>query len=133
LPVGDEVGWDAVTAPGEHQRLTIAMRRAQHATDEYDVIACRQPESVNAENEGAPARRLNSTKGGSRETEENELAVNPTGTPCAVRVVTTVTPVTNRPIARRNSRGSTFAPRQSRQVSPESGIAARFLLARRHR
>ena len=44
----------------------------------------------------------NSTSGGSRETDVNEFAVNPSGTPPASRVVTTVTPVTKHPRARRS-------------------------------
>src|SRR4051812_28106327 len=50
--------------------------------------------------------RLHSTSGGDSDTVLNELTVRPTGSPSAVRVVTTVTPVTKAPSARRNSAGS---------------------------
>jgi hypothetical protein len=48
--------------------------------------------------------RLQSTIGGSRETELKLLAVSPTSTPDWVRVVTIVTPVANAPSALRNWR-----------------------------
>src|SRR6202044_2237017 len=44
-----------------------------------------------------------STRGGSSETEVKEFAVKPRGSPSAAIVVTTVTPVTKQPSARRNS------------------------------
>ena len=50
--------------------------------------------------------RLQSTIGGSRETELKLLAVMPTGVPSAAFVVTMVTPVANIPSARRKSFGS---------------------------
>src|SRR5438128_8126393 len=43
------------------------------------------------------------TSGGSSDTDVNELAVKPRGEPSGWIVVTTVTPVTNAPSARRNS------------------------------
>src|SRR5690349_16047222 len=50
---------------------------------------------------------LHSTRGGSSETELNELTVMPTGRPSGARAVITVTPVTNRPRQRRKARVST--------------------------
>lgn len=54
----------------------------------------------------ARADRLQAINGGSSETAVKELAVSPTGRPAASDVVTTVTPVVNRPSAFRSSRGS---------------------------
>ena len=51
---------------------------------------------------GARAR-LQSTSGGSSETELNELAVKPTSSPVGARALTMVTPVANMPSASRNS------------------------------
>src|SRR5712692_11465617 len=50
--------------------------------------------------------KLHSTRGGSSETEENELTVTPMRRPSFARVLTTVTPVANWPSARRKSRRS---------------------------
>ncbi|MCY1379058.1 hypothetical protein D9M69_667420 [compost metagenome] len=55
--------------------------------------------------EPAARPRLQSTSGGSSETELNELAVSPASSPDAVRAVTMVTPVANMPSAERKSRG----------------------------
>ncbi|MNV74315.1 hypothetical protein D3C71_1675230 [compost metagenome] len=52
---------------------------------------------------GALVAWLHSTKGGSSETELNELAVRPWKRPCASTVVTTVTPVTKSPSAWRRA------------------------------
>jgi len=43
-----------------------------------------------------------SIRGGTSETEQTAVAVNPRGSPCRSRVVTTVTPVARRPMALRN-------------------------------
>src|SRR5229473_2888025 len=48
--------------------------------------------------------RLNNTRGGSRETELNELTVTPWGVPSSPRAVTTATPVGNMPSVFRNIR-----------------------------
>src|SRR3546814_7687677 len=54
-------------------------------------------------------RKLHSTRGGSSDTELNELQVRPTGWPSAPQVVMMATPVGNVPSARRNSMGSKAA------------------------
>ena len=61
---------------------------------------------MNAGSDGAVFARLHRISGGSSDTDENELTVSPSGLPSTPRVVTTVTPVVNRPSARRNSLGS---------------------------
>ena len=43
-----------------------------------------------------------SIRGGTSETEQTAVAVNPRGSPCRSRVVTTVTPVARMPMALRN-------------------------------
>ena len=53
--------------------------------------------------DAAERARLHSTRGGSSDTELKELAVNPTGSPVALRAVTMVTPVANIPSAALNS------------------------------
>jgi len=57
-----------------------------------------------------------STRGGSSETDENELAVMPTSLPSAAAVIT-VTPVPNCPSERRNAAGSSLGSPASRAVS----------------
>src|SRR5215469_3652845 len=52
---------------------------------------------------------LTSSNAGSSETDENELAVKPSGLPSSLAVVTIVTPVMNAPNASRNSRVLIFA------------------------
>src|SRR6516225_4250945 len=47
---------------------------------------------------------LTSSNAGSSDTDENELAVKPSGLPSSLAVVTIVTPVMNAPNASRNSR-----------------------------
>ena len=46
-----------------------------------------------------------STNGGSSDTDVNEFAVTPTGSPLGFQAVTTVTPVANVPKASRSARG----------------------------
>src|SRR6266404_1863444 len=61
---------------------------------------------TNASKLAARRDRLQSTSGGESDTVLKEFTVMPTGSPADVRVVTTVTPVTNAPSARRSSAGS---------------------------
>jgi hypothetical protein len=61
----------------------------------------------NAPNDCALRAQLQSTSGGSSDTEENEFTVRPRGAPdLAHRVVATATPVGQRPRARRKARAS---------------------------
>ena len=60
---------------------------------------------------GAVFDRHHSTSGGSRETEQNELAVTPATLPSGARAVTMVMPVANRPSASRRSRVSIASER----------------------
>jgi hypothetical protein len=57
--------------------------------------------------EPADKAKLHNTKGGSKDTELKELAVKPTKAPSGARAVTMVTPVANRPNARRKLWGVT--------------------------
>jgi hypothetical protein len=58
----------------------------------------------NTARDGEDRPRLHSTSGGSSDTEAKELMVTPTGTPSALRAVTTATPVANSPSASRRER-----------------------------
>src|SRR5262249_31573412 len=69
----------------------------------------------------AVRRRLQSTRGGSRETAAKELAVRPRSSPSGVRVVTTTTPVAKRPSARRKESPSGASP-SSEGVSSTLGL-----------
>src|SRR5882724_7188153 len=60
---------------------------------------------TNASKLAARSDRLHSTSGGESDTALKEFTVMPTGSPAAVRVVTTVTPVTNAPSTLRSSAG----------------------------
>src|SRR5882672_3937679 len=60
-----------------------------------------------------------STSGGSSETEVNELAVKPRGRPSPSIAVTTVTPVTKQPSARRSSSGSNGVEGSATGRSPQ--------------
>ena len=61
-------------------------------------------------------RRLNSTSGGSSDTELKELQVRPAGRPSAARVVMTATPVGKQPSSCRNSFGSMALRKRSSTV-----------------
>src|SRR5690606_40753173 len=67
--------------------------------------------------------RLHRTMGGSRDTELKLLAVSPTGSPSAARVVTMVTPVVKVPRALRNSRVSNSPLADMVQLSSVSRLA----------
>src|ERR1700730_7865407 len=58
----------------------------------------------NASAEELDWAKHHNSKGGSRDTDVNELAVTPNGSPLGRIAVTTVTPVANRPKASRSSR-----------------------------
>jgi hypothetical protein len=64
---------------------------------------------LNTGKERADLARQTRTRGGSAETEQNELAVNPQGRPVSSYVVTMVTPEGNRAIASLNAAWSTAA------------------------
>src|SRR5258708_7247032 len=64
---------------------------------------------TNASKLAARSDRLHSTSGGESDTALKEFTVIPTGSPAAVRVVTTVTPVTNAPSTWRSSGGPSGA------------------------
>src|SRR5919112_1228465 len=63
------------------------------------TFTAKWPDERKLPSEGARFWRLQSTSGGSRETDEKELAVRPSSLPDGEQVVTIVTPVANRPRA----------------------------------
>src|SRR5688572_28428521 len=84
--------------------LLLAKRAERSPWSSASTLIAKTGLSRNAARDLLAVRKLHSTKGGSSDTELNELHVNPTGWPCASRVVMMATPVGKQPSARRNSR-----------------------------
>jgi len=81
----------------------LAKRRDNSTCSSASTLMTKRPVASKAARLGEARRRLHSTMGGCNETELKELAVTPTGEPWASNVLTMVTPVPNRPSARRRS------------------------------
>jgi hypothetical protein len=67
------------------------------------TLIANAPDSCSAASVSLSSRRHTSTSGGESDTELTALAVEPSGRPSGPAVVTTVTPVANRPMTARSS------------------------------
>ena len=77
--------------------------RRSRAAIPQSMLTANPAQARNASRPSTSCPTQTSTSGGSSETDVNEFAVNPCGTPAASRVVTTVTPVTKQPSACRSA------------------------------